>query len=853
MKIKLLFLFILLYEVLSFDCFAQTDSLKIDSLHSYDLPGIVVSASRRRENILQAPVSIEKIELKDIRQSAQSSFFDAIENVKGVQMITPSLGFKVINARGFTNTTNVRFVQMVDGMDIQAPHIGAPIANTLGPNDLDISSVEIIPGASSAIYGMNAINGTADFITKDPFHFQGLDIQQKTGVNHINDNNHDPALYSETVMRWAKAYNNKVALKINAAYMQGEDWYADNLTDLNPNANISTGLTGDNNPGHDYVNIYGDESPNRKTLTLGGKQYVVSRTGYAEKDMTTYDIQNIKADATFIYRIKNKVDISYTFRIAHTNTTYQRTNRFRLDDYFTQQHGITVKTNSIQFKTYVNMENTGNSYNIRSMAENIDRYFKSDDQWFKDFSTRYNFDAANGTPMADTMKDARAFADSGRPAPYSPYTNHLIDTLRNINDWNYGAALRVRTYMFHAEVQHDLTQDLFRDLNKLYQFQLMYGFDFREYIVIPDGNYFINPVKEGKNLLYSKAGGFIEATKYLLRKRLKLNMVLRVEKNQYFSAKTSPRLAVVYSPVDQHNFRIAFQEGYRFPSLFEAFTNINSGGVKRVGGLPVMSHGIFENSYLRKSIDDFQAAVNEDVNNNNLSLNDAIEKEKGLLKQNTYTYIQPEHVKSVEAGYRGNFWKGKFSVDVDFYYNVYHSLMAQVEANIPHTNNPDSIPYYLYDKSKQDRYRLWTNSKTVSYNYGGTLGLIWNMPKNFKLSGNITLAKLDRVEQNDGLEDGFNTPKWIYNISFGNAELFKSFGFNVNYRWQSNYLWQSSLATGNVPAYGTIDAQVQYTFHKNNLNIKLGATNLLNKYYYSFIGGPAIGGICYCTATLHIL
>ncbi|HXL56066.1 MAG TPA: TonB-dependent receptor, partial [Chitinophagaceae bacterium] len=199
------------------------------------------------------------------------------------------------------------------------------------------------------------------------------------------------------------------------------------------------------------------------------------------------------------------------------------------------------------------------------------------------------------------------------------------------------------------------------------------------------------------------------------------------------------------------------------------------------------------------------------------------------------------------------FWKGKFSVDVDFYYNVYHSLMAQVEANIPHTNNPDSIPYYLYNKSKQDRYRLWTNSKTVSYNYGGTLGLIWNMPKNFKLSGNITLAKLDRAEQHDGLEDGFNTPQWIYNISFGNAELFKSFGFNVNYRWQSSYLWQSSFATGNVPAYGTIDAQVQYTFRKNNLNIKLGATNLLNKYYYSFIGGPAIGGIYYCTATLHIL
>jgi iron complex outermembrane receptor protein len=93
----------------------------------------------------------------------------------------------------------------------------------------------------------------------------------------------------------------------------------------------------------------------------------------------------------------------------------------------------------------------------------------------------------------------------------------------------------------------------------------------------------------------------------------------------------------------------------------------------------------------------------------------------------------------------------------------------------------------------------------------------------------------------------------MYNISFGNASLCKSpFGFNINYRWQSRYLWQSSLATGYVDAYGTVDAQVQYTFMKNRFNVKLGASNLFNKYYYSFIGGPSIGGLYYCTATIHI-
>lgn len=178
--------------------------------------------------------------------------------------------------------------------------------------------------------------------------------------------------------------------------------------------------------------------------------------------------------------------------------------------------------------------------------------------------------------------------------------------------------------------------------------------------------------------------------------------------------------------------------------------------------------------------------------------------------------------------------------------------MAQVEANIPRTGLPDSFSYYLNDLTKQDRYRLWTNSKTVSYNYGSTLGLTWHMQGSFVLGGNATLSKLDRTDQKDGLEDGFNTPRWIYNLSFGNPSVMRHFGFQLNYRHQSNYLWQSSLATGNVPAYSTVDGQLQYNAPKNWLGVKLGATNLLNKYYYSFIGGPSIGGFYYCTTTINL-
>ncbi|MEJ7679757.1 MAG: TonB-dependent receptor plug domain-containing protein [Segetibacter sp.] len=166
--------------------FGQDKQEVIDTVAKpHMLQEVVVSASRVAEKLIAAPVSVSKLSNKQIQQSASPSFFGTIGNMKGVQVIVPGLGFQVLNTRGFSNTTNVRFVQLVDNIDNQSPHIGAPIANALCPGDLDIDNVEIIQGVASALYGMNATNGLANFATKNPFITPGFSIQQKTAVNHI--------------------------------------------------------------------------------------------------------------------------------------------------------------------------------------------------------------------------------------------------------------------------------------------------------------------------------------------------------------------------------------------------------------------------------------------------------------------------------------------------------------------------------------------------------------------------------------------------------------------------------------------------------------------------------------------
>ena len=155
---------------------------------------------------------------------------------------------------------------MVDGVDMQSATLGVPLGNAIGPTELDIASVEITPGAASALYGMNAINGMANLITKSPFTYQGLSMYQNTGVNHVADPDESLSLLTESAIRYAKAFNNKFAFKLNFGYLQGTDWRSNNQTDQNPNnlksANpLFPSLNGPaNNTAYDGWNKYGDDA-----------------------------------------------------------------------------------------------------------------------------------------------------------------------------------------------------------------------------------------------------------------------------------------------------------------------------------------------------------------------------------------------------------------------------------------------------------------------------------------------------------------------------------------------------------------------------------------------------------------
>src|SRR4029078_2271881 len=254
------------------------------------------------------------------------------------QMTPSSLTFKVPNTRGFNIPNNFRFMQLVDGVDMQAATLGVPLGNAIGPTELDIQSVEITPGAASALYGMNAINGMANLLTKDPFIHQGLSVYQRTGINHVDGMDNGPAFITESAIRFAKAFNNKFAFKVNLTYMQGIDWRSNTRLDQNTNNLKSANpgypsLNGAANVAFDGWNKYGDDAlAGSNVVSIGGltidgaanKTLRVARTGYWEKDLVDPKVDNLKLDASLHYRLNDKAELSYSYRIGKLDGVFQR-------------------------------------------------------------------------------------------------------------------------------------------------------------------------------------------------------------------------------------------------------------------------------------------------------------------------------------------------------------------------------------------------------------------------------------------------------------------------------------------------------------------------------------------------
>jgi len=834
------------------------------------LDEVVISASRTPERIFESPVTVERFGLQEIKNTSSADFYGGLEDLKGVDVNTNSLTFKSVNTRGFASFANSRFMQLVDGMDNSSPALNFPIGNLVGMVETDVLSVELLPGASSALYGANAFNGILFMRSKSPFDYQGISASIKRGITSqeaAGDN-----AYTDLGIRAAHKFSDKFAVKVNFGYLKGTDWAAIDAAGKDENNFvIGASSTRENDLDYNGLNIYGDDySADIKdvAITLEGLGIIpaganalipsveVSRTGYDERDLTNYNAESIKADWGLYYRPieGNSLELSYVGKVGTGSTIYQGTNRYNINGFFQEQHKLEIRNDNFFVRGYVVNGKSGNSYDMVFTGININRTWKDDSTWFGEYTGAYLQATLAGATDEAAHAAGRATAESGRFLPGTPEFEAAFNKSINDADLTTGSKFQDASSYYHADANYN-----FGHLIDVVDIQV--GGSFRQYSLNSSGTIYTDldgPIDYSEYGIYTQLQKKIELAG---EKSLKLTGSVRYDKSEFFDGFFSPRVSAGLTLNRDHNIRASVQTGFRNPTTQDLFIGLDAGRAILVGSAPdnldrytrdytisgagqllgvpatinQAGRAAYENSYTRSSV----VRLGETGNPADLEVGNP-------------DIINPEQVTSVEIGYRGKL--DKLIIDFSTYYNSYKDFITQEVVLAPFygTVGDGALSVAAIANGDFQAYNAYTNSDADVNSYGASIGLNMKVLGNFDLGGSYTYTYLDFDRAlNPDLQLNFNTPEHKFKASFGNEELFKNFGFNVSYRFSDDYFWESTYAQGVVPEFHNVDAQINYSVPSIKSTFKVGGTNILGDEYFTAVGTGLIGSMYYVSWTIN--
>ena len=833
------------------------------------LTGAVVKASRITEKQKEAPLTVESIGIKAIKDAPAASFYESLGNLKGVDVTAASLGFRVVNTRGFNSTSPVRSLQLIDGVDNQSPGLNFSLGNFLGASDIDIQRVNVIAGASSAFYGPNAFNGVISMETKSPFLFPGIMAEIKVGERQMG----------QVQFRIADYFSNengeqKFGYKLTASYMQANDWEAENYQPTEDSDFDET-----NPGGYDAVNRYGDENYDDRLNPTGHLDYpglgAFYRTGYREVDLVDYSTDNIKLNTALFYKINKETELEYAFNFSGGSTVYQGDNRYKLENIRFWQNKIELRNKGKYFlRAYSTNEDAGDTYDIVATGFELNNRAIDNDQWFTSYANRWRQPYSAGHKVKKL---------SGYPT-YSPAVHDNIfnwidnflnpflaqhqdsinawhEDIRALNDKSGGGIYSPRFLPGTAEfdsVFQNITTSLFTengtrffDQSALYHAQGEYIFtpSFGKITVGANGRLY-RPNSRGTIL---KDTGDVTITNYeggvyggiekrWLMDRLIANVTSRLDKNQNFDFLVSPATSLIYKYRTNHVFRTSFSSAIRNPTLADQYLYYDVGRARLLGNL---------NGY--DSLIDIQSFTDYS----------ATTLQPDLLKYFNVDPIRPEQARTIEFGYKGNILDQSLFIDAGYYFTSYTNFIGYnigIDADIdPLTNFPTGVGVY----------RVAANAKSRVTTQGVAIGLNYYFKK-YALGGNYSWNQLNKKGTDDPIIPAFNTPEHKFNISFSGEKLKlpfingEHFGFGMNYKWIEGFVFEGSPQfTGAVPTYDMLDIQINYQVPSIKTTFKLGASNLLglmplfdaenentqrsvfNNLNYQVYGGPYVGRLIY--------
>ena len=756
----------------------------------------------------EVPVSVESFDQKSLRNNPATNYYDLLVNAKGVDVTTSSFTFKTYSTRGFNTSGSARVNQMVDGMDNQAPGLNFYVGNFAGLTELDVERMEVLPGASSALYGPGGMNGTILINSKNPFRYQGLSVVLKQGVTNIDKSQRQTVSgFHDFALRYAKAFK-RFAFKVGVQYVKATDWLAGDESNYSRLGDAGRVIPGTRNSESNYdgVNVYGDETsvdiyPFLAIALPGGDSLIenikVSRTGYHEKDVIDPITKNLKLSSAIHYKISENTEAQLMGFWGTGNTVYTGNNRYALKDITIGQYKLEIKNKNWFLRGYTTQEDAGEAYSATAAMQVLNEMWKPsinmanrNGSWYPQFTAAYVQARRGGADKTTALQMARQYADRERPLPGTTEFTQLFEKVRK-EPIPEGGRFLEKSQLWMGEGQYSFAH-LFKFID------IVIGANLKEYILDSKGTIFIDSAGAIK---INEWGAYAQLTKKI-NNYVTLSFSGRYDKNSDFEGKFTPRGTALVKIAKDNNLRFSYQTAYRFATSTQKYILLNVGSYTLIGGLPWI------NDYLKKPV--------FEVNGTG-------------LKPFVYRPLKPESMQSFEIGYRGLISQ-RLLIDAYAYFGTYQDFYGRT---------------VLVEGGTNKIYSSLINSSTEVKTNGYGLGFDYRLPNNFSFLLNGYYDVLTDIPS--GFRTYFNTPKYRANIGVSNAGLGKkkAIGFNLVARWQDAFYSEGDLASGDVNAFTTVDAQINYKLSKPNLVFKVGGTNILNHYYKNAYGNPEIGGLYY--------
>ncbi len=871
---------------------------------------VEVKAQRISQKQQQAALTVESMDVLAIKEASSGNFYESLGNLKEVDVTSASLGFKVINTRGFNSTSPVRSLQLIDGVDNQSPGLNFSLGNFLGASDLDVRSVDIIAGASSAFYGPGAFNGVVNMTTKDPFDFPGVSVEVKAG---------ERAMF-QRVVRIADAVEDKEGKKrfgyeLNYFGLTANDWEATNYDAIE-----GSEFQSDYPFGYDAVNIYGDEptatnniNPSQTGLST------FSRNGYRESDLLDYDTDNTKFGGSLMYRFQEDMTLSYGLNYSTGNTVYQGDNRYALRGVQFWQNRLELSKKDKWFiRAYRTGEDAGQTYDVVTTAIRLQEAQGTTATWNNRYKT--NWSNLDGYPMLDSL-DA-VFTDqvidelnNGEiPAGTGQQRlNELWDIWTNDNAAFLNGMHLENTAAINAQggaqlepfyepgtqrfdsLFRDVTQRTFSeggsrfyDKSSLSHVQGEYRFEIGDFNLTaganarwyrPDsrGTIFSDtlgytylrdslgqlvlengqPIALDSNRVViknSEWGAYLGIEKKFIGDLLTTNVTVRVDKNENFDYLFSPALSAVYTPDETNTFRASLSSAIRNPTLADQYLYYNVGRAILLGNVDGRFEAGSDSLFTIESFGNYR---------NQQQLN------RDTLDYFNVDAIRPEKVRTVELGYRGKISESVY-IDAGGYFSTYTDFIGY-QIGLTAEFNP---LFLTAPPTNLTAYRVAANAKSTVTTTGFSVGFNYYLKK-MSINGNYSYNELVSGDD-DPIIPAFNTPKHKFNLGVGAREVklfgkIPHFGYGVNYKWIEGFLFEGSPQfTGSIPTYDMIDAQINFYVPELKSTFKFGGSNILgirplfakgvedrwqratDNRNYQVYGGPQVGRLLYFSMLIEL-